>query len=510
MRLPVVPTLWSEPLRIAATLMMLLALATGLPKVGRCQFSFSPSICIEPRDIDQHKPDIACANDGTIFIVWVSLDSAQIRISKSTDGGESFLPSRAAVSLNLLTATPKAAVDDSGNPMIAWPGADSGGRWIKFTRSTDKGTTFLPPVAVDSTHTWMQISAAIAVDLSGNPHISWVYDAGPPSEMDVYYSRSTDKGFTFLPPVVVDSSALEQREASITVDMNGNPFAAYRHGAPLDQREVYVTRSTDGGFSFAQKRLAEPFDSYCAFPLIAASNRDEIMLVWSDYFFAPTATVFFTKSTDGGLTFEYPRAVDSTGNLQLCSGLAIDSAGCPAVAWLESESTSTWALVAYSSDQGMTFFSPQPVDTCTTAIYSEPYICFNNEGNILVTWKDQRPGTGRRIRFSKGTVTGLTEHVDHPKRLRPRVEAYPNPSTGLVHVYYSDYGGSDFSVAIYDIAGRLVEILGGESCVRADGKSLIVIGGPNHRLKAGVYFLVVSDEFSGEEVREILKVILLR
>ncbi|MFQ5906264.1 MAG: T9SS type A sorting domain-containing protein, partial [bacterium] len=385
---------------------------------------------------------------------------------------------------------------------------------VLFTRSTDGGSTFLAPMAIDSVNLHSQEGPAIATDASGNPHIVWVGERIPPTLVDIYYSRSTDGGETFSPAIAVDSSFLEQREPSITVDSDGNLFVAYTQGPMLDHTEIYVAKSKDGGFSFTQKRLAEPFSSLCSLPVIKASSQpavtNETMLVWSDYRSGPCKNVYFTKSTDGGMTFQYPIAVDSGDYEQVSSGLAVDSQGCPAVAWREWDMGFSWAFVAYSDDQGNTFSAPQRVDEYLDASMDEPRICFSKEGDLLVTWEDVRPTTGLRVRFARGVRTGIAERV-HGKGGAPlTVETYPNPSSGEIFVRCGTGSDSNLSVAIYDVAGRVADVPVHGPHVIADGQSLFVIESSRGYLEAGVYFVVVRCSREQKEVRGIQKVVVLR
>ena len=83
--------------------------------------------------------NIATSLDGTIYIVYTG--SSGIRVSKSTNRGQSFLSS---VQISPINTEPEIVVNDSGIIFVSW--IQSGN--IMFSRSIDEGVTFSSPLIV--------------------------------------------------------------------------------------------------------------------------------------------------------------------------------------------------------------------------------------------------------------------------------------------------------------------------------------------------------------------------
>src|SRR5256712_1644755 len=101
---------------------------------------------------------------------------------------------------------------------------------------------------------------------SGNIYLAWSRYSGRAANNVVLFSRSTDHGVTFSPPVRISPGLGEESFADLAVGPNGTVYLTYRnfaHQAPT-ARTISVERSTDGELSFSQPQvIAEfrPFDS---------------------------------------------------------------------------------------------------------------------------------------------------------------------------------------------------------------------------------------------------------
>ena len=73
--------------------------------------------------------------NGNIYVVYAN--SNEVRIAKSTDNGQSFLPS-ILVSNTSSSVEPEIAINNTGNIYLAWVENET----INFTRSVDGGTIF--------------------------------------------------------------------------------------------------------------------------------------------------------------------------------------------------------------------------------------------------------------------------------------------------------------------------------------------------------------------------------
>lgn len=151
--------------------------------IAQDNYEFGPSIIVndDTPGIHDHyttQRAIACRGD-TIYLVWrddryeVSLDNnAQIFFSKSTNAGNTWSPnmmiSQGWDTLHCIL--PHLALDASGNIFIAYNSKsdNDSDRDIYFTKSSNGGSSFTPPIMVnDSIVVKWQTNCACAMDSSG-------------------------------------------------------------------------------------------------------------------------------------------------------------------------------------------------------------------------------------------------------------------------------------------------------------------------------------------------------
>lgn len=116
------------------------------------------------------RPGLAVAADGTIHLVWTA--SGAIRISRSTDNGQSWTPSvRVDDGTSSANTNPRVAVDSEGNVHCVW--CQLGGlAGILAARSTDDGQSWGDRETIASTGGTAS-APTINADPAGNVYIAW-------------------------------------------------------------------------------------------------------------------------------------------------------------------------------------------------------------------------------------------------------------------------------------------------------------------------------------------------
>jgi hypothetical protein len=135
-------------------------------------------------------------------------------------------------------------IDSDGVITAVWGGAAAPG--LFFARSTDGGKTFTPRAQIPNTQ-FADLNPYSVVDASGTIYVAWerIPPDAPGIQADIYFSRSTDRGDTWLFPVdITNTPSDDSRTASMAVDTNHNinlvwmefvaatfptPKVAYRH-----------------------------------------------------------------------------------------------------------------------------------------------------------------------------------------------------------------------------------------------------------------------------------------
>jgi hypothetical protein len=251
-----------------------------------------PTIAVDPRN-----PSIVIAGSNDYCSAPVNGD-VWAGYYRSTDGGahwqDSLLPGYPMDSSAAGLASPAhGSCAAAGDPTQAFDGS---GRafygLICFNRSKPiNGSNYVATYDQDGAHYVRTVLIAVgtpsgnasgsglfqdkinlAVDqslghpTSGNVYVAWAQYAGRAANNVILFSRSTDHGATFSPPMRVSPGLGEDQFTALAVGPDGTVYLTYRtiaHQGPTTNT-IQVERSTDGGQSFSKPQTIaqfQPFDS---------------------------------------------------------------------------------------------------------------------------------------------------------------------------------------------------------------------------------------------------------
>jgi len=225
----------------------------------------------------------------------------------------------------------------------------------------------------------------------------------------------------FSTPKNVSNNADSSFTPQIAVDASGNIYMAWEDDT-ANKSNILFSHSTDGGVNFlptpAPKQVSNSLG--CSFsPVMAVDASGNINIVWEDSGDCSfrTSNIFFSRSTDGGVTFSTPTNLSATMNTALFSvpQIAVDAAGNINVVW-ESDTGNLAIWFSGSMDGGATFSSPKMVSTNAGGSMN-PQIAADKNGNINVVWEDDIAGHSD-ISFSRsidnGTTFSLPKNLSNP------------------------------------------------------------------------------------------------
>lgn len=203
------------------------------------------------------------APNGDYYVFWRDSMQQFIWMAKSEDGGVSWSPDTAIGTLDPLPATlppgfrivnlPSAAANPTtGSLVVVWNDDSNGNGDIVAVHSSDGGAHWSAKQKVnDDLGSAQQFFPWVDIDELGNVHVVWYDMRGNGSDIDVYYTSSTDDGATFAPNTRVTEAAFtpvlphEGGLANFIGDYNaiaaGNGFAyPFFQDARRGVQEVYV------------------------------------------------------------------------------------------------------------------------------------------------------------------------------------------------------------------------------------------------------------------------------
>ena len=188
---------------------------------------------------------------------------------------------------------------------------------------------------------------------------------------------------------------------------------------------------------------------YQAAPEIAHGLEGNVYVSWEEWRHI-SGSVYFTRSLDGGQTFEEefrvdPAALPGYGEPMLVRWpcMAVDGQGIIYVAWVMLELGTTGRLYcARSIDQGLTFEDPVLVSDSEIGDRAWPSLAGDPAGGAYIVWVDFREGDD--------IISLYTAHTDDGASFRENIKANREPvgpactpplpkiavaaETGLVHL----------------------------------------------------------------------------
>jgi len=306
---------------------------------------------------------------------------------------------------------------------------------IYFSKSMDNGNIFKNNIRVDDTPINRSArSPSIAVDKSnGNIYIVWHdYRNSPdPYSIDIYFAKSTDGGNTFN---------LSQRVNNDTgKTFQGVPSIASRQGFigvvwADDRGGIYFANSSDNGNTFGEnKRVNDVLGPGFFYPDIVIDDNRTIYVVWEDKI-GGIFSIFFSKSYDGGNTWTPSIKVSDNPLVdgQRMPSIVLDSDNNIYVVWVDYIDADTNISFVKSTNQGDSFTLWKQVnDDLGIAKQYQPSIAINDNGNIFVTWIDERGG-GYNIYFANSTDGGNNFSMNQKINTGPNISPVYTPSNAVV------------------------------------------------------------------------------
>lgn len=196
-----------------------------------------------------------------------------------------------------------------------------------------------------------------------------------------------------IPNVVTYAFAFPTVIASATIDHAGNLYVAWTHAATgASQTDVYVSRSTDGGLSWAltTQVSATTANEYDQWPAIIAAPSGTLYVAWvqrmGTWYNATVST-----STDQANSWTAQRNVterSASGAAVDGLRLAVDSGGRVYLAY--DRITSAREFVNLTWTDGTSWVAPANLNSGTTASGRGPAIAVDYANRVHVAWEDTR------------------------------------------------------------------------------------------------------------------------
>jgi hypothetical protein len=221
------------------------------------------------------QPQIAAGADGALHLVYLKgtpggcdVRYATKRPGSSAWGGPLTVNSEphTAVSIGTIRGA-QVALGKDGTVHVVWngPGSKDKPSSLFYTRKAATASAFEPQRNLRADTRGLDGGASIAAGTKGEVYIIWhgARKNVAPGELNrvVFVLKSSDNGATFTPVKIAnaeDAGVCACCSVKSFVSADGEVYSLYRAARKLDQRDVTLLTSTDGGASF-QHRIVGPW-----------------------------------------------------------------------------------------------------------------------------------------------------------------------------------------------------------------------------------------------------------
>lgn len=261
---------------------------------------------------------------------------------------------------------------------------------LRLSRSVDGGRSFLPSVLVNDDNQVMTHSFdSLHLGHDGVLHIAWIDGREGKKEPGTFAARSADQGKTITKNVKLDDNTCVCCRTAMATGPDGTLYVAWRKVFPGSIRETVVARSTDGGETFSDP-VVVGHDGWAFFGCphrpasIGVDRQGRLYVVWYTEGADESPTVYVTTSDDQGRTFAPKRALNvSKGTFPDHPQMAVDGAGRVVVAWEEQSPVRREAVMSVSLDRGVTFGKPVKLNEKRG---QSPTVAVNEQGLVALAW----------------------------------------------------------------------------------------------------------------------------
>jgi hypothetical protein len=285
-----------------------------------------------------------------------------------------------------------------------------------------------------SNSTGDSINAQFAV--SGN-RIYAIWQEVTAGGNDVVQIRSVDSGITYEKLQHVSTATGKSSNPSIAVSGN-TVYAVWTQLSDDGSYGIFFTRSLDGGGTYEkEKQLATTLGEAPYAKLVVFGNATYV--VWTQPTDIGTHEIFFTRSLNGGADFNEPVNVSNNPGDSLSPQVSAFN-GSVYVVWTDDSYDNAEILVSKSTSNGDSFekainVSNNPGESLNPQI-------FTSRGRISVVWEDATPSNGANndILFARSNSTAV--NFDEPVNVSNNPGQSLNPtvaaSGATVYVAWRD------------------------------------------------------------------------
>lgn len=334
-------------------------------------------------------PEIAIDSHDYFHVVWRdnSTGSWVITYTRSTDYGSNWSTPQILSTETGDSYNPEIMVGDEGNVFTVWDSEITGTRQLYFSRSADSGETWSAPVIITDSD-YMAYGAAGTANISGNLFLAWVeYSRG--KKYEIFFSRSTDYGESWAPKMNISDNASQSVLPTIAVGKSPAVYIAWKSYNP-HRGDIYFSDSLLGGkYDWSPFRKMSFDLSESTVPVMSVGKDEKLYLSWFNLVLGGGEEVRFTSSTTYGEIWSQAETIAPPSSYSSEPAIAADDLGNVNLVF----DSSKVIHFTRSIDSGKTWLERYRVIPASWPGWTVfPDIALDRDGFVYLVWEDDSTG----------------------------------------------------------------------------------------------------------------------
>jgi hypothetical protein len=390
------------------------------------------------------------------YVTWESnaIGDGDIIFSRSTDGGATFSPPIDLSGQNPQGSTcPDMAVSGS-NIYIVWAErVDSAeGAPVFFRSSFDGGSSFNPLKKLTTNDEDNETPNPLVAASGKKAYVTWTRDFPNPSK--TMFRRTLDGGGTFggIKNLVTDSK-IDTNQARIAVS-GDTVYVVWRgaKGALFEGADIYMRVSKNNGKDFGSTKNLSNNAGVSTDPVVRASGNN-VYVAWIDET-TGNQEIFFKRSTDQGSSFGSTKNLSNTSRDSSESVLSSAGTNTVYIVWSDGFPNGD-IFFKRSTDSGNHFgsrinLSNDPNDS------GGPVIARDGD-NVNIAWEDNHNQfSNSQILFKRSTDKGISfgSTINLSDGFDDSFDPVIVSNDGNVFITWTEFTDGDFEIFFRETANQ--------------------------------------------------------
>ncbi|MBI2810108.1 MAG: exo-alpha-sialidase [Candidatus Melainabacteria bacterium] len=374
------------------------ALLSAVFILGLSALSLPPGVQASTKNLGEgHTPSISSDGHGHVFVVFEGVDSktgaADIYYSSSSDGGKTWTRRLDVYPTAGVSTRPRVAVEKNGAIDVVWTDTAYGvyNPEIYFTRSTDYGRTWVAPINISQTPGASR-DPQLAIGPDDSIHVIFADTPTAAPSRDIFYTSSTDGGKTWSKDRQlenVSNTPSDSSEPTLAIAPDGTVHAAWKEEdpSPAAKHQIYYSQRSQNVWSPARD-ISNP-RRYSYHPVIACGSNGKVYINWLDRADLEGAADVWCMEFNGNAPLPQPIRISDTGSIASSAEMTTDRTDRTAVVWPDRSLGLTLPRIRLKMLANASKDSHRPIKIAhSSAIQMAPALALDGD-KLTVVWEER-------------------------------------------------------------------------------------------------------------------------